>query len=49
MACYLLNQSPRASLDEKVAGEVWTGNPVDFYDLKIFGCYAFVHISSDEI
>ena len=26
MACYLINRSPRATLDGKVAEEVWTGN-----------------------
>ena len=48
MACYLLNRSPRASLDDKVAEEVWIGNLIDFDNLKIFGCPFFVHISSDE-
>ena len=35
-------------MDRKVAYEVWTGNPVDFNNLRIFGCLAFVHISNDE-
>jgi transposase InsO family protein len=30
MACYLINRSPRAALDGKVAEEVWTGNEVDY-------------------
>lgn len=29
MACYLVNRSQWASLDGKVAYEVWTGNPTD--------------------
>lgn len=28
MTCYLLNISPRASLDGKIAEEVWIGNPL---------------------
>ncbi|KAL0368440.1 UNVERIFIED_CONTAM: Retrovirus-related Pol polyprotein from transposon TNT 1-94 [Sesamum calycinum] len=33
----------------KVAEEVWTGNPVDFfYHLRIFSCSAYVHVPSDE-
>lgn len=35
-------------MDGKVVEEVWTGNPVDYNNLRIFGCPAFVHISSDE-
>ncbi|CAA0830118.1 Uncharacterized mitochondrial protein AtMg00810, partial [Striga hermonthica] len=40
--------SPRASLDGKVAEEVWTYNDVSFDHLKIFGCPAYVHIPADE-
>ena len=38
MACYLINRSPRAALDRKVAEEVWTGNEVDYSRLKMIGC-----------
>ena len=48
MACYLINRSPRAALDEKVAEEVWTGNEVDYFGLRVFGCLAYVHIPSKE-
>ncbi|CAJ2662759.1 unnamed protein product [Trifolium pratense] len=48
MACYLINRSPRASLEGKVAKEVWTGKPIDLNNLRIFGCPAFVHISSED-
>ena len=48
MACYLINRSPRASLGGKVVEEVWTGKPIDLGNLKIFGCPAYVHVSSDE-
>ena len=43
MACYLINRSPRAALDGKIAKEVWTGNEVDY-----FGYLAYVHIPSEE-
>ena len=33
MACYLINRSPRAALDGKVAEEVWTCNEVDYLGL----------------
>ncbi|KAE8692022.1 hypothetical protein F3Y22_tig00110863pilonHSYRG00024 [Hibiscus syriacus] len=48
MACYLINRSPRASLVEKVAEEVWTGHDVSFDNLRIFGCHAYVHVPADE-
>lgn len=48
MACYLVNISPRASLDCKIADEVWTGNPIDLSNLRIFGCPTHVHISSED-
>ena len=48
MACYLINRSPRATLDGKVAEEVWTGNEVDYSGLRVFSCPAYVHIPSEE-
>jgi hypothetical protein len=48
MACYLINRSPRAALDGKVAEEVWTGNEVDYSGLRVFGCPTYVHIPSEE-
>ena len=48
MACYLINRSPRAELDEKVAEEVWTGNEVDYSGLRVFGCPTYAHITRDE-
>jgi hypothetical protein len=48
MACYLINRSPRATLDGKVAEEVWTGNEVDYSGLRVFGRPAYMHIPSEE-
>jgi transposase InsO family protein len=48
MACYLINRSPRAALDGKVAEEVRTGNEVDYSGLRVFGCPAYMHIPSEE-
>jgi hypothetical protein len=48
MACYLINRSPRVTLDGKVAEEVWTGNEVDYSGFRVFGCPAYVHIPSEE-
>ena len=48
MACYLINKSPKATLDRKVAEEVWKGNEVDYFGLRVFGCLTYVHIPSEE-
>ena len=48
MACFLINKSPRVALDGKVVEEVWTGNAVDYSNLRAFGCLAYVHVSSEE-
>ena len=48
MACYLINRSPRAALDGKVAEEVWTGNEVNYSGLKVFRCLTYTHIAGDE-
>ena len=48
MACYLINRSPKAALDGKVAEEVWTGNEVDYSSFRVFGCPAYMHIPSEE-
>ena len=48
MACYLINRSPRAALDRKVADEVWTSSPVDYSGLRVFGCPTYVHIPNEE-
>ena len=47
-ACYLVNRSPSRVLDYKCAEEVWSRKPVDYSNLRVFGCSAYAHISSDE-
>ena len=48
MACFLINRSPGVALDGKVAEEMWTGNAVDYSNLRVFGCPAYVHVSNEE-
>ena len=48
MAVYLVNRSPNAALDGKVAEEVWTGKPIDYSILHIFGCPGYVLTPTDE-
>ena len=48
IACYIINRSPRVALDGKVSEEVWTGQEVDNFLMRIFGCPTYVHISSED-
>ena len=48
MVCYLINRSPIAALDGKVVKEVWTGSPVDYSGLRVFGCPVYVHIPNEK-
>jgi hypothetical protein len=48
MTYFLINRSPRASLDGKVAEEVLTNNKIDYSGLRVFGCLVYVHVSSDK-
>jgi hypothetical protein len=48
MAYYIINRSPRVAFDGKVVEEVWTGQEVDYFFIRIFGCLAYVHISGED-
>ncbi|WP_165303592.1 reverse transcriptase domain-containing protein, partial [Enterobacter cloacae complex sp. CH23B] len=41
---YLINRAPSTALDGGVPEEAWTGKPVNYAFLKVFGCEAFMHI-----
>ncbi|KAG8498724.1 hypothetical protein CXB51_005090 [Gossypium anomalum] len=42
-ACFLINRSPSVAIEKKTPQEVWSGNPANYSDLKIFGCPAYAH------
>jgi len=48
-ACYLMNRSPHSSIDFKIPEEVWSGNPVDYSVLKVFGSPAYVHVNDGKL
>ncbi|KAG8485491.1 hypothetical protein CXB51_021304 [Gossypium anomalum] len=48
-ACFLINRSPSVAIEKKTPQEVWSGNPANYSDLKIFGCPAKVVISRDIV
>jgi hypothetical protein len=48
IACHLINRSPNSAIDFKILEEVWSDKPVDYSNLRIFGCPAYalkVHLS----
>ena len=48
IAVYLINRGPSSSLDGGIPEEAWTGKPVNYSFLKIFGCEAFSHIDKEN-
>jgi hypothetical protein len=47
--CYLNNRSPSIALNKKTPIEVWSGTPLDYSQLKVFGCTAYVHIDNETL
>ncbi|KAG8481085.1 hypothetical protein CXB51_025838 [Gossypium anomalum] len=47
--CFLINRSPSVVIEKKIPQEVWSGNPANYSDLKIFGCPVKVMISRDVV
>ena len=43
-----ISRSLSSVIDFKILEEVWSGRSVDYLNLKIFGCPAFVHVQSGE-
>ena len=43
-ASFIINRSPSSAIDFKIPKEVWSGRPIDYSSLKIFGCLAYVHV-----
>jgi hypothetical protein len=48
-AFYLINRSPNSAIDFKIPEELWTGKPVDYYNLRIFGCPAYAHVNNGKL
>ncbi|KAG8482688.1 hypothetical protein CXB51_024472 [Gossypium anomalum] len=48
-ACFLINRSPSVAIEKKTPQEVWSGNPADYFDLRIFGCLAYAHTDNGKL
>ncbi|GKD58547.1 retrovirus-related pol polyprotein from transposon TNT 1-94 [Tanacetum coccineum] len=42
-AAYLINRSPSTAIEKNIPMEMWSGHPVDYGTLRIFGCVAYPH------
>ncbi|GJX23727.1 retrovirus-related pol polyprotein from transposon TNT 1-94 [Tanacetum coccineum] len=47
-ACYVINRSPSTAVELKTPIEMWTGKPVNYSDLHIFGSPVYVMYNSQE-
>lgn len=45
----MVNCSPHSALDFKVPEDIWSGNPVDYSNLRIFGCPAYAHVNDGKL
>ena len=48
-ACYLVNRSPHSSIEFQIPEEVWSGNPVDYSNLRVFGCPVYAHVNEGKL
>nr|CAI44659.1 OSJNBa0061C06.9 [Oryza sativa Japonica Group] len=48
-ACYLINRSPSYAIDKKTPIEVWSDSPVNYSDLRVFGCTAYAHVDNGKL
>ncbi|GJS95085.1 gag-pol polyprotein [Tanacetum coccineum] len=47
-ACYVINRSPSTAVELKTPIEMWTGKPVNYSDLRIFGSPVYVMYNTQE-
>ncbi|KAG8498561.1 hypothetical protein CXB51_004866 [Gossypium anomalum] len=48
-ACFLINRSPFVAIEKKTPQEVWSSNPADYSDLKIFRCPLYAHVDNGKL
>ena len=48
MTCYIVNRLSCSTIDAKVLEEVWTRKLVDYSNLRIFGCPAYVYVQEQQ-
>ncbi|KAE8718737.1 hypothetical protein F3Y22_tig00109992pilonHSYRG00051 [Hibiscus syriacus] len=48
-ACFLVNRAPSTAIELKTPMEMWTGKPVDYSNLHVFGSIVYVMYNAQEI
>ncbi|KAG8491329.1 hypothetical protein CXB51_014498 [Gossypium anomalum] len=46
---FLINRSPFVAIEKKTPQDVWSGNPANYSDLKIFRCPAYAHVDNGKL
>ncbi|GKB24386.1 retrotransposon protein, putative, ty1-copia subclass [Tanacetum coccineum] len=49
MAAYLINRSPSTALEKKTPMDLWSGHPMNYEILRIFGCVAYTHVNQGKL
>ncbi|KAK3000779.1 hypothetical protein RJ639_020970 [Escallonia herrerae] len=45
---YLINKSLASALNGGIPEEEWSGKPINYSFLRVFGCFAYAHIDKEE-
>ncbi|KAL2531693.1 Retrovirus-related Pol polyprotein from transposon TNT 1-94 [Abeliophyllum distichum] len=48
-ACYIVNLTPSAVLNDKIPYEIWSNMLADYSSLRTFGCSAYSHQSEGKL
>ncbi|GJT63916.1 retrotransposon protein, putative, ty1-copia subclass [Tanacetum coccineum] len=48
-AAYLINRSLSTALEKKIPMDLWSGHPVNYDMLRIFGCVAYSHVNQGKL
>ncbi|KAG8484081.1 hypothetical protein CXB51_022999 [Gossypium anomalum] len=46
---FLINRSPSVAIEKKTPQEVWSDNPANYSNLKIFGCPTYAHVDNEKL
>lgn len=44
-----MNRSPPTTIEFKTPEEIWSGKPVSYKHLRIFGCFIYVHTKQGKL
>lgn len=47
--CFFINRCPSAALEFKTPMEIWSGKPVDYQTLRVFGCTTYIHVNEEKL